>query len=314
MTEAELIAAVLEFARKRDGLPAAPALTVAELYARYEAAQRHRPGWVTSAHVLRRVRKALEARPVDSLIAADWTSYRLSRADLAPSSLNLALRVLKAMLRWGRLEGLYRDLPQLCDAKKQPQKKHRLTATDETDVGRLLEEADKDRDRVIVLAAADAGMRNTEIRLLQWSWLDRVAMCIHLPGAITKNRKPRDVIMTGRLLAAIDRIPRDIRSPYVLRSYKTGGPYCRAYVSVLFRGLAERAELVAAEGDTRVHLHDARAGFATTALERGVPIEAVSELMGHATLEQTRVYKRRKSSLAAARATFEAGIERDKRR
>lgn len=294
--------------------PAAPSLTVAEIYAACDTAQGARPGWKTNRYMLAPIVKLLGDRAVASLLAADWTAYRLSRKDLAPASRNLALRCLKALIRWGKREGFYRDLPQLLDARKETQKKHRETATTEADVGKLLAEADRVRDRVIVLCACDSGMRNTEIRLLQWSWVDRIAMVIHLPSAITKGHKARVVPMTARQLAAIDAVPRDIKSPYVLRSQRGGGPYCRNYMSCLWRNLATDAKLVAAEGEKRVHLHDGRAGWVTTSLERGVPIEAVSEMAGHATLEQTREYKRRRSDVGAARALFEAGIERDRSR
>lgn len=295
--------------------PAAATLTLAELYQRYEAAQRHRAGWRAASFMLRPVVTMHGPRATSSLIPADWTSYRLSRGTLAPSSLNFTLRCLKAMLRWGRREGLMPTVPQLCDAAKQPQKAHRETAPTEADVGKLLDEAEEAKDRVIVLCACDSGMRNTEIRLLQWSWVDRVAMLIRLPASITKSRKARPVPMTKRQLAAIDNIPRDIRSPYVLRSQKGGGPFSRDRMTRRWRALAELAELEAAPGEKRVRLHDGRHGYATNAVARGVRIEVVSEILGHASLEQTRAYVQpRPRDLADARETFEAGIERDRAR
>jgi integrase len=292
--------------------PRARVLPLAELYAQHEIAQKHRPGWKTNAFMLRPIVKLLGARDCAGLLVADWTAYRVSRDDLAPTSLNLALRCLKAMLRWGKREGLLSVVPQLCDAGKLKQKAHRETAPTEADVGKLLDACVQPRDRVIVLCACDSGMRNTEIRLLEWSWVKRDKMEIDLPAAITKSRKARSVPMTRRELAAIDAMPRDIRSPLVLRSSRTGEALTQSWMSILFRQLAAAAEIKAVPGERRVHLHDGRHGFATNAAERGVRIEVLSEILGHASLEQTRAYvSRRKGDLAAARVLFEAGIVKD---
>ena len=289
-------------------------LTVRELYRQYEIAQKHRPGWRTAAHMVSPFVAMHGERDATGLLVADWTAYRVSRDDLAPSSLNYTLRVVKAMLRWAKAEGLLTAAPQLCDAKKQKAKKHRETAPTEDDVGRILAEAEGARDRVIILCACDSGMRNSEIRHLQWHWIDRVAMQIHLPAAITKSRKARSVPMTERLLAAIDAIPRDIRSPFVLRSPRTNGPYSQPHMTVMWQELARRAGLRPADGEGRVRLHDGRHGFATNAAERGIRIEVISEILGHATLEQTREYVQpRKGDLEEARKRFEAGIKRETR-
>lgn len=291
--------------------PVAVSLSFGDLYARCEKAQQHRPGWVTSAHLLRPLVKHWGAREVASLVVADWTAYRVERSDLAPTSLNTALACLMALLRWGKREGLYQAVPQLCEARRLKAKKHRETAPTEADVGKLLEEANRGRDRYIILAACDAGLRNSEIRLMEWGWVDRLAMVIHLPAAITKSRKARTVPMTRRLLHAIDAIPRDIRSPLVLRSPRTGGAYSQNWMSLMWRALAEQAELVAAHGEIRVRLHDGRHGFATNAVERGVRIEVLQKILGHATLQQTADYvSSRSGDLDAARDLFEAGIKR----
>jgi integrase len=234
------------------------------------------------------------------------------RSDLAPSSLNYSMRVLKALLRWGKAEGLVETLPQLLEAKKQKAKRHRETAPTQAEVGRLLDEADRARDRVIVLCACDAGMRNTEIRKLERAWVDRARMEIRLPDTITKGHKSRVVPMTSRLLAAIDAIPRDIRSPLVLVSPRSGGPYSQGHMTIMWRRLAELAQLEAAPGERRVRLHDGRHGAGTNMAEAGVPIEIIQRILGHASLDQTADYvQRRSGDLPRARALLEAVIKRD---
>jgi integrase/recombinase XerD len=264
--------------------------------------------------MLRQATAYLAARDASSLVAADWTAFRLSRSELSPASQNQILKYLKTLLRWGKREGYLAAVPALCDARLQPQKRHRETAPNEDEVGLLLGECQCDRDTLIVLAACDAGLRNTEIRLLQWSWIDRERMRINLPAAITKTRKARSVPMTSRLSDAIRAMPQDIRSPYVIRS-RLGHPYCVDSMTILWREIARRAGIEAAPGERRVRLHDGRHGFATNAVERGVRIEVVSDILGHASLEQTRAYvQRRPRDLDKARELFEQGIERDRRK
>lgn len=294
--------------------PSRAQVPVKQLFQEYEIAQKHRRGWRTAKAMVAPVVSMLADRDAASLTVADWTAYRVSRPALAPSSLNFTMRMLKAMLRWAKVEGLLTAVPALCDARKQPAKAHRETAPTEDDVSRLLGEATRVRDRYIVLAACDAGLRNTEIRLLEWSWIDRSRREIRLPASITKSRRSRVVPITKRLMGAIDAMPRDIRSPLVMMS-PTGGPYSQEWVTRLWHGVCDLADIQAAPGEGKVRLHDGRHGFATNAAERGVRIEVLSEILGHASLEQTRAYvQHRRGDLDVARELFEAGIARNKSR
>lgn len=288
------------------------ALPLSDLFAQYEVAQKARPGWRTAKSMLTPVLKLLGARDAGALTVRDWTEYRDSRAELAPSSRNYTLFVLKAMLRWGVAEGLLAAESPLCRARTQPQKDHRETAPTEDDVTRLLAEVRQPRERVIVLCAVDSGMRRNEIRQLQWSWVDRDRLEIALPNWACKNHRGGIVPMTARLRGAIEAMPRVLRSPYVLANPKTGEPYAREMLTKWWRELADLAGLKAEPGEVRVRLHDGRHAYVTQALERGVRLEVVSDVVRHASLDQTIIYrKRRPNDLRAARETFEAGIVRD---
>jgi integrase len=289
------------------------ALPLAELYAAYEKAQKSRPAWMAIAYRLRGPVRALGPLAVMSLKVADWTGYRAPlEKKFAVSTLNQELAWTKAMLNWGVREGLIPHNPLAVARKKKLPKKHNETAPDERDVGRLLAEANP-RDRVIVLCAADSGMRRGEIRNLQWTWIDRVEMALGLPNWACKNQRGGAVPLTRRTLAAIDSIPRDIRSSYVLTNSLTGGPYSTKSLSEWFRVLADAAGVVGAPGEV-VTLHSLRHAYATNAVRRGVGIKAVSKVLRHASLAMTDSYvQSNDADLRAARETFEAGIERDKR-
>lgn len=269
-------------------------------------------------YLLRPVLAELGLRVAHELQVSDWTAYRTANeGKFSGSTLNQQLAWLKTCLRWNHEQGSLASLPHLCRAKPAKVKIARETATTEDDVSKLLDHV-RPIQRVMVLAACDAMMRRNEIRQIQWTWLDRERMEIRLPDWACKGRRGRTVFMTRRLLDAIDAIPRDIRSSYVLTCPETGRPYHTMTLGKWWRELARKAELQAVPGEERVHLHDGRAGGATEASDRGVPIEDISEMLGHASLETTRIYlrrhgRRKHDALARARERFEAGIARDKR-
>jgi len=294
------------------------------LYISYEAASKLRDSWPTIMFRLRPVVAALGARDCKTLTVADWTAYRTPReASLSVQTLNMELTWLKAMLRWGVLQGHLQDEPKICRAKRVQIKKRRKAATREADVLALLEEAgapDRDtvkraRDRVIILCACDSGMRRNEIRQLQWSWLDRARLEIRIPDWAAKGGRGGAVPMTRRTLAAIDAVPRHIASTYVLANVATGEPYHRGSFTAWWNDLAFRAGLKPAPGKPRLTLHAGRRGYGTEAARRGVRIEVIQEVYRHASLDQTRDYIQTDGTdLTAARETFEAGIERDRTR
>lgn len=296
-----------------------PTTTVRELYTEYEKANKSRAAsWPTIFYLLRPVVAELGLRVAHELQVSDWTTYRTANeGKYSGSTLNQQLAWLKTMLRWNHEQGALATLPHLCKAKPAKVKIARETATTEDDVVKVLPHA-RAIQRIMVLGVCDAMMRRNEIRQLQRGWLDRERMEIRLPDWACKGRRGRTVFMTRRLLTAIDAIPRHISSPYVLTNPKTGTLYHKVTLGKWWRALAEKAELQPVPGEVRVHLHDGRAGAATEASDRGVPIEDISEMLGHASLETTRIYlrrhgRRKHDALARARERFESGIKNDRR-
>jgi integrase len=293
-------------------------LTFGVLYNMFEAAKRRGKSWKTVQYLLRPPAREWHERVAFDLRVADWTELRTKYEEhYSGSTLNQILTWVKALLRWGVEQGLLPDEPHLCRAKWAKCKRARETAPVESDVGKLLALCDAKR-RVLVLAACDAGLRCSEIRQLQWSWLQRERMEIHIPNWAAKGGSGGVTQLTRRLLDAIDNIPRDIRSPYVLTHHE-GKLYTRQTLSDWWKELAREAGIQAVPGERRVHLHDGRGAFATNAAERGVPIETVQGMLRHKQLETTIVYLRRRrqrqlDGIAAAREAFERGIEKDRQR
>jgi integrase len=293
--------------------PAPPAAVLVLLYKTHARKRRRRSGWHSRRAMLLPFVHRYRGRDAATLSQADWAAYRDARSDLSPASRNVTLRYLKAMLREGVRDGVLAADPPICKVAEEKQKEHRETAPEEWQIGLLLAACEKQRERVIVLCYCDCGgMRRNETRLLEWDWIDRRRMEITIPNHAAKNRKGGVVPMTRRALAAIDAMPHVLRSPYVLANPRTGKPYVAQMLTNWMRELGKRAGIQAAPGDVRFRGHDLRAAWATNASERGLRLETISDIMRHWSLDQTKIYTRRRPrDLERARQRFEDGIKND---
>lgn len=64
--------------------------------------------------------------------------------------------------------------------------------------------------RAMLVVALHTGMRLSEIRLLNWSHIDRKAGMIRLPGEITKTKRARSVPLTAPVLTELESLPRHL--------------------------------------------------------------------------------------------------------
>ena len=325
MTEDELLLAALEVLQRRAATRSAPSLTVAALFAKYEASQKHRKTWWSVYNKLHPFVAAHETREADGLAVADWTTWASARLAqtvppkhercYSPATVNVELASIKAWLNWCVAQGLLRFNP-LAGAKRVKARRGRDTAPKEWEIGRFLAACRNERETLLVLAAADVGLRLGEIRHLRHDWIDAERKTVALPGWACKNGRGGTVPCTQRFLDAVAAVPRHFRLPQVLFSERSQGPYCSFQLETWWVGIRERAGIEAAPGDRAVHLHDLRAGCATNALDRGVRLETVSRrILRHSTLSTTEIYLRGRDvgNLDQAIEAMEAGIARDQR-
>jgi len=322
----ELLAAAAEVLLRRAAKRSAPSLTVAALFALYEASQKHRKHWPAVRNKLSAFLAAFGDRDVMSLTVRDWTEHASKRLSTpAPpkgdrcysvATVNVELVCVKVGLNWGVTQGHLRYNP-IAAARRFKARKGRDTAPSETEVGRCLAACLDGRQRVLVLGAADVGLRVSEIAQLRHDWIDAERKTISLPDWCAKNGRGGRVPCTQRFLDAVAALPRHFSLPQVLYSETSRGAYSRRQLDTWWAGIRERSGIEAAPGDRAVHLHDLRAGAATNALDRGVRLETVSRrILRHSSLATTEIYLRGKDvgNLEQAIEAMEAGIVRDQRR
>ena len=139
-----------------------------------------------------------------------------------------------------------------------------------------------------ILLALDAGLRRSEVYALRWSDVNLAQAEITVRHTLfgdrllpTKSDKPRRVPMTGRLLAAVQAMPRD--SEWVLPRSKSrpAAPVC----------LASTIHTVARIAGVPDHgPHSLRHTYATHLFAAGADLRAVQALLGHSSPTVTARY------------------------
>lgn len=200
--------------------------------------------------------------------------------DAAPATVRQELAVLSGIFR----EALKRDLVQ-----RNPVALVRKPRAD-NEVVRYLNRQEEARLfafapehlRDVILFALNTGLRDAEIRGLTWadvSLEDR-----HIVVRHTKSKRDRIVPMNDRVFALLDGLPRHISSPYVFTNRETETRYTNAFNNTGWKALLQRA------GVENFRFHDLRHSFASRLAQAGVPILAIKELLGHASITMTMRY------------------------
>ncbi|CAJ8041715.1 integrase family protein [Burkholderia pseudomallei] len=116
---------------------------------------------------------------------------------------------------------------------------------------------------------------------------------VNLDGSMTKGGKQRHAYLTNPKVAVAlrDYIDERREAEGILFNYdaplfrsQKGGQFTPNTVQQLFRRMYTKARLQGASS------HSGRRTFATTLIEKGVDIKAVSKLMGHASIAMTARY------------------------
>jgi integrase len=138
------------------------------------------------------------------------------------------------------------------------------------------------------LAALRTGLRLGELLGLQWGDVDFVTSEIHVRRNWTHGALVTPKSGKGR------RVPMSPELAHALRGYKhlNNLVFCDKDGSYLDRNRVKHPfwSCIRAAGVREIRIHDLRHSFASQLVMRGVPLAAVKELLGHATIEMTMRY------------------------
>ena len=223
---------------------------------------------------------------------------RVMEAGYAPRTVGRVLMRLKALFREAlRLELVARN-PAEAVRLRLPKGEKAARALEPEEVARLLEaaEASRSKDMALLLRLMlETGLRRGEALALQWGDLDLEKGEVRVwrswtkaggKGAFSEPKTPtakrvvplpRGLLL--RLQARREELLERLTPEEVAGLFLVGGdrPVDPDSFNHYLRRLAERAGL------GRVRVHDLRHTWATLALSRGIPLEVVSERLGHAS-------------------------------
>lgn len=133
----------------------------------------------------------------------------------------------------------------------------------------------------------DTGCRVSEMVAAKWSDIDTdfdrsiLTVCGKGKGGMTKERTVR---ISPKTLELLDQLKgtRDYETEFIFESERTKKPYTTRRLNQIIKEIAE------ASGIEDISSHVFRKSIATNLLENGLPIEYVSEYLGHEYIETTK--------------------------
>jgi integrase len=152
--------------------------------------------------------------------------------------------------------------------------------------------------RVVILAAAMTGLRQSELLGLRWRDVDWDAQRIRVRNAFVRGEhssEGKSDLSTRRSVPMATRLARDLdrwstRTPYnteddlVFAHPLTGRPVDRTKVTRRFQDACRAA------GVRVITFHDLRHTFATRLAASGEPMRTIQEFLGHADAKTTQIY------------------------
>jgi integrase len=152
--------------------------------------------------------------------------------------------------------------------------------------------------RVIVLAAAMTGLRQSELLGLRWRDIDWDVQRIRVRNTFVRGEhssEGKSDLSTRRSVPMADRLAAELarwstRTEYnnaddlVFAHPHLGSPIDRSKVTKRFKGACRAA------GVREVRFHDLRHTFATRLAASGQPLRTIQEFLGHADSKTTQIY------------------------
>lgn len=232
-----------------------------------------------------------------------YLAIRETRDNLSKTSLNNELRVLRTFYQYLQDEEIITVNPiRKIESIKGP--KIKKEAFTEIDIERIRDACGTEREKALVEVLLSTGSRVTEVSLMRIDELQGDKIIVH-----GKGNKDRTVFLNAKAQLAVEKylLQREDTNPYLfpagfnatekpalrsLKGYwytdkdlvKENEPINTSSIEATTRKIGKRA------GVSHVHPHRFRRTCATFALRRGMPIEQVSQMLGHEDISTTQIY------------------------
>jgi len=258
------------------------------------ACAKNKPSEVESKEITLRVhlKPAFGKKRLDEIGYAEIQDYAAAKVrgpgnekGLAPKTVNNHLTVLRRLLVVARKRGLIAVVPEI-EWLKAPKPEFDFLAFEEAD--RLLAGADEEW-ACMIRVAMRTGLRQGELLALRWEDVDLIAGVLHVRRNVVRGHIGTPKSGKGREVALGDEVLTGLRRQRHLRSELV---FCAADGRMLKKNECKHPLWRACKraGLRRIGWHVLRHTFASHLAMLGVPLKAIQELLGHATIEMTMRY------------------------
>ena len=242
-------------------------------------------------------------KPADEVTTDDIRYYlakRQTKDGISTVSANNELRVLKSFYTFLLSEELVAKNPCL-KIEKIKQEKHKKEAFKEIEIEMIRNHCRTNREKAIVEILLSTGCRVSELVNIKIADIKNDSLIVH-----GKGKKDRTVYLNAKSILALQLYlqEREDDNPFLFASGDyDSAKYCKVkenwYKEARFvtdkhadKGTIEAAvrRIGKRAGVEKVHPHRFRRTCATYALRRGMPIEQVSKMLGHNSIDTTMIY------------------------
>lgn len=185
--------------------------------------------------------------------------------------------VIKAMMKRS-IEWNYYNGSNPIDKIPRPkrQQKEVLYIT-KTEFDLIMDKVDKEEFKVIYQLLYNTGLRRNELTTMKWNQVDLNKRLIILNN--TKSKKNRVVPLNDVAFNIIKNIKRTSEFLFV---DKINIPITNEQLSQVFKDAVKDADV-----NQEYHVHNLRSGFASNLANKNIPIQIVSKLLGHSSVQVT---------------------------
>lgn len=207
---------------------------------------------------------------------------QMDNPDISKVTLNNERRVLRSYFSWCQAEDYISKNPMVAIKQIKTPKLVKKAFT-ELEMEKMREACESHRERAIIEVLYSTGVRCAELSGIKLSDINGDEILV-----LGKGNKERIVYLNARALVAVQKLieERDYESEYLFCSERGHRQLKNSSIQSIVKSIGKRA------GVTNVHPHRFRRTAATHALNRGMPIEQVSRMLGHASIETTTIYAR----------------------
>jgi integrase len=273
--------------------PAAPAevpsITLAEAFERYFKTKARKRSLFEderlSKYLLAEFGADTQLHEITSSRISEYQEKRLAITKsrrggaLAAARVNRPFALLRALLRLASRKWEVIAAPPVIELEKEPQRRLRWLTHEEAI--RLLDACPEQKNPALVdlvELALYTGMRQGELLNLAWGDVDRARGVLLLE--VTKSGRRREVPLNGPAYAVLERRRASGTPAGLVLGNRSGDSFRKSW----------EAAVEAAKLDAPLRFHDLRHTFASWAVQRGVTLVELKDLLGHSTLTMVLRY------------------------